>query len=81
MHARLDQNMRHRLEHGKSQKGQSAPLDNDAARLEERKKMVVGLTNTAIDSLKKKSIHLIMTDKQKSSQMLMCKMFINNRTS
>jgi len=54
----------------KLQKGQSAPLDDDAARLEERKKVVVGLTNTAIDSLRKKSIHLIMTDKQKSSQTL-----------
>jgi hypothetical protein len=70
MHAKPDKNLRQRLEHGKSQKGQSSPLDNDAARLEERKKMVVGLTNTAIDSLKKKSIHLIMTDKQKSSQTL-----------
>jgi len=49
---------------------QSLALDDDAARLEERKKMVVGLTNTAIDSLRKKSIHLIMTDKQKSSQTL-----------
>jgi len=62
--------MRQRLKLGKSQKGQSAPLDDDATRLEERKKMVVGLTNTAIDSLRKKSIHLMMTDKQKSSQTL-----------
>ena len=70
MHAKPGKNMRQRLKHGNSQKGQSVPLDNDATRLEERKKMVVGLTNTAIDSLRKKSIHLIMTDKQKSSQTL-----------
>jgi len=32
--------------------------------------MVVGLANNAIECLRKKSIHLIMTDKQNSSQTL-----------